>query len=542
MAKNVKDEHSRIYELFDNVGKLLQENENLDGKQIINVMTEFLYFRLLNILMQDYHENLDFVTTKYEKTIVISCGEDELYKLDDYKQYFKWDNLMELVNEVDKTNALDKKHLLNVAIQVIFSGIFKLHEKTKALYANKEFLIKKTTTIIKLLKEFDKIKITDAELISKTYESILSKFAELDIQFSQYHTPRWLAKYMVKNSRVKIDPKTGKYTPCLDPLAGTGNILSQYLSHVQKVAHRKNSIIQTDSSQFVHGYGIPADLLQMVHVNMILNSINYNNNIKTSDFVNSENEFNGNVITNLQGKSDSNNLLFLQAYINMLHPNNKIIMALPKSKELYDSDKEFTSIRKSIMKTCNFEKIASSNNLIILIMTKGKSTKMTEFVKVTESKETVVCSVDLSELKTHNYSWDCDNYNSNYNENTDGLHKNKERKSKSAKDRIAHLNEKMKKISNEIAVLKKSHHRKDESESEVSVSYENEITSEYAKYIGSFDSDKFSGSYSENYEMEPEYEYRDYKQKSHSRHYSDNIVVKSIPGIFIHKMNTRNLK
>lgn len=441
----------KLEAFFSRLRDILRDNENITGHKALDVMTDFLLLRLLNLAMDKKQTNMNFTTKKYNKTVKLD-GIDLSYDIDEYKKYFKWAELVNLVKEIDTNGNIGKKDLLNhIVIYVIFGGILKFHEQTKEIYKNKKFLVQKTTTIIKMIKEYDKINFDDydVDVKGKAYELTIQKEASSNKDFGQFFTPRWVDKYMVQNSDVEVNDD-GTYTKCLDPACGTAGILTEYISNVQKIAEKQDVILDKNVNNFIFGFEIVDDTIKIAHMNILLKSGAYDENIKCIDFLEcgcgdyNDNNFDGNIITNppfaltknyedlfadnedmFPVKTKSGSMLFLQACTNILEKGRKCIMVSPNGKEIFGKNKEFINLRKHIADTCDLYKIAllpsgtfkpyTGVETLILMMKKGSKTKEIQFVKVDKNTddtttETKICKVKFSELEKHNYSWNYKDY------------------------------------------------------------------------------------------------------------------------------------
>ena len=198
-----KTEDSSLKDLenfFGLIRNILRDYEKITGDKALDVITDFLFLRLLNYEL-DKNKKLDFITKEYDTKIKI---DDIEYELDDYKHYFKWSEIMSIVKNIDEdsSNQENKELLTNVIQHFIFDGIFKLNDKTTQIYRHRRFLVKKLTTLIKLLKEFNKIEFDkyDVDVKGKAYELTIQKEGATNKDFSQFFTPRWIDKYMIDKS------------------------------------------------------------------------------------------------------------------------------------------------------------------------------------------------------------------------------------------------------------------------------------------------------------------------------------------------------
>jgi restriction endonuclease S subunit/uncharacterized C2H2 Zn-finger protein len=440
----------KLDSFFNKIRDILRNNESITGHKALDVMTDLLLLKSLNTSINNNQKNMNFITKKYDQIIKVE-GTSTEYDIDKYKKYFNWNELMLLVKEIDREGKNDKKELLkDVIVYVIFSGILKLNENTREIYKNKKFLIQKTTTIIKLLKEYDNIDFEefDVDIKGKAYELSIQKEAGVNKDFSQFFTPRWIDKYMVDNANITID-KDGNYTKCLDPACGTAGILTEYLTKVHKIADEKDILSNNEVSKFIYGYEIVDDTLKIGQMNILLKSGTYNKNIKCQDFLEKgyydflKNKFDGNIITNppfavqknyedifkneniYPIKTKSGTLLFLQSCTSILKDNNKCIMISPNGREIFGKNKEFVNLRKHIVSTCNLYKIAllpsgsfkpyTGVETLILFLEKGIKTKEIQFVNIDKNKddsviEKNICKVKIAEIEKHNFSWNYKEY------------------------------------------------------------------------------------------------------------------------------------
>jgi type I restriction-modification system DNA methylase subunit/restriction endonuclease S subunit len=450
-SKFTEDESlKKLESFFSKIRDILRDCESITGHKALDVITDFLLLRLLNIAMDNKQSNMNFATKKYDKSVKLEGTQIE-YDIDEYKKYFKWNELMDLIKDIDSTSDNGKKELLNhIVINVIFSGIFKFHEQTKEIFKNKKFLVQKTTTIIKLLKEFNKIDFNDfdVDVKGKAYELTIQKEGASNKEFGQYFTPRWVDKYLVEKTNIEID-KDGNYTKCMDPACGTAGILTEYLSKVQKIADDKDVILNKDVDKFIYGFEIVDDTLKIAHMNILLKSGSYDKNIKCKDFLESgcfdfdKDKFDGNIATNppfaltknyddifknkemYPIKTKSGTLLFLQSCIGILKKGRSCVMVSPNGKEIFGKNKEFVDLRKHVMTSCNLQKIAmlpsgsfkpyTGVETLVLIMIKGEKTKEVQFVNVTKNKddtttETKLCKIKYEDFEKHGFSWNYKDY------------------------------------------------------------------------------------------------------------------------------------
>ena len=436
---------------FNKIKDLLRDQESITSDRALDVITDFLFLRLLNYEM-DSNPDMNFITKKYNQEIKINNIDH--YKIDEYKKYFRWSELMKLVDLIDKdsSNQENKQLLVDVISHVIFGGIFKFNENTKEIYKNRRFFVKKLTTIQRLLKEYNKIDFTkyDVDIKGKAYEMTLQKESVTNKAFSQYFTPIHIDKYMVSNIKIKVN-KNGSYTKILDPACGTSGILCEYYSEVKRIAEKEKIQLDKNISKYILGCEIVDDTLKLAHMNMLLKSGSYNTNLKNVDFLEVEcldyvdEKLDANIIMNppfaltkkyhlydddlssniFYGETKSGTLLFLMAGLNSIKDGNQLIMVSPNGKEIFSKNKEFVNIRKKTMDKANLFKIAilpdnsfapyTSVQCLILMMEKGKKTKKIEFVKLEKDKdnilkETKLCSVKFEEIEKKNYSWNYKEY------------------------------------------------------------------------------------------------------------------------------------
>jgi type I restriction enzyme, S subunit len=435
---------------FNKIKDLLRDQESITSDRALDVITDFLFLRLLNYEMET-NQNMNFITKKYNRKVKISNYD---YEIDEYKKYFKWSELMKLVDSIDKdsSNQENKQLLIDVITHIIFGGIFKFNDNTKEIYKNRRFFVKKITTIQRLLKEFNKIDFTkyNVDIKGKAYEMTLQKESVTNSSFGQYFTPTWIDKYMVSNVKIKIN-SDGSYTKILDPACGTAGILCEYFAEVKRRAEKDKIKLDTNVSNYIYGCEIVDDTLKLAHMNMLLKSGSYNTNLKNVDFLETEcldyvdDKLDANIIMNppfaltkkyhlydddeskkiFFGETKSGTMLFLMAGLNTIKDGNQLIMVLPNGKEIFSKNKEFVNIRKKVMENANIFKIAilpdasfkpyTSVQTLILMMEKGKKTDKIEFVKLEKDKddnvkEIKLCIVKFKELENKNFSWNYKDY------------------------------------------------------------------------------------------------------------------------------------
>jgi type I restriction-modification system DNA methylase subunit len=450
--KNTVTEDESLKQLesfFFKIRDLLRDNENITGDKALDVITDFLFLRMLNYQL-DGELKINILSKKYNEKIKI---EKEEFDLDEYKKYFRWNELMNIVNEIDKDSKNHEKKLLltNVIQHIIFNGILKLNDNTKDIYRNRRFYVQKTTTLMKLLKEYNKINFEDydVDIKGKAYELTLQKEGATNKDFSQFFTPRWIDKYMVSHAEVKIN-EDGSYTKLMDPACGTAGILSEYLSFVKKTADKKDIILDNNVSKYIYGYEIVDDTLKIAHMNILLKSGIYNKNLKCKDFLEVgcfdyvDEKFDGHIIMNppfaltknydltdkeskevFHTQTKSGTMLFLMSALNSIKDGNQLIMVSPNGKEIFNKNKEFVNIRKHVIENSNLYKIAilpdgafkpyTGVQTIVLMIRKGEKTKEIQFVKVNKNKddsftETKICKVKYDKLKEKDYSWNYKEY------------------------------------------------------------------------------------------------------------------------------------
>jgi len=438
---------------FNKIKDLLRDQESITSDRALDVITDFLFLRLLNYEMENNNE-MNFITKKYNQKVKINNYDCDI---DEYKKYFKWDELIKLIELIDKdsSNQENKQLLVDVITHIIFGGIFKFNDNTKEIYKNRRFFVKKFTTIQRLIKEFNKIDFSkyNVDIKGKAYEMTLQKESVTNSSFGQYFTPTWIDKYMVSNAKIKIN-KNGSYTKILDPACGTAGILCEYYAEVKRRADKEKIKLDKNVSNYIYGCEIVDDTLKLAHMNMLLKSGSYNTNLKNIDFLEVEcldyidEKLDANIIMNppfaltkkyhlyddeeskkiFFGETKSGTMLFLMAGLSSIKDGNQLIMVSPNGKEIFSKNKEFVNIRKKIMEKSNIFKIAilpdasfkpyTSVQTLILMMEKGKKTDKIEFVKLEKDKEDNVkeiklCSVNLKDIENKNYSW---NYKEYYSE------------------------------------------------------------------------------------------------------------------------------
>ena len=126
------DSLKQLDSFFSRMRDVLRDNENITGDKALDVITDFLFLRLLNYEL-DKNKNMNFITKKYNDKITV---DKEDYDIDEYKKYFKWSELMNLIAKIDKDSKdQESKHLLtNIVQHVNFSGIFKNNVVLQYIY------------------------------------------------------------------------------------------------------------------------------------------------------------------------------------------------------------------------------------------------------------------------------------------------------------------------------------------------------------------------------------------------------------------------
>jgi len=435
---------------FNKIKDLLRDQESITSDRALDVITDFLFLRLLNYEMEN-NDEMNFITKQYNQKVKINNYDCDI---DEYKKYFEWKELMKLIELIDKdsSNQENKQLLVDVISHIIFGGIFKFNDNTKEIYKNRRFFVKKFTTIQRLIKEFNKIDFTkyNVDIKGKAYEMTLQKESVTNSSFGQYFTPTWIDKYMVSKAKIKID-KNGSYTKILDPACGTAGILCEYYAEVKRKAEKEKIKLDKNVSNYIYGCEIVDDTLKLAHMNILLKSGSYNTNLKNIDFLEVEcldyidEKLDANIIMNppfaltkkyhlydddeskkiFFGETKSGTMLFLMAGLNSIKDGNQLIMVSPNGKEIFSKNKEFINIRKKVMEKANIFKIAilpdasfkpyTSVQTLILMMEKGKKTDNIEFVKLEKDKDDIVkeiklCSVKLKDIENNNYSWNHKEY------------------------------------------------------------------------------------------------------------------------------------
>ena len=455
------DSLRQLEQFFSKIRDLLRDEESISGDRALDVITDFLFLKLIN---DEFENNKHFIETKYNKSIKIANHD---YDIDEYKKYFEWTELMNLIDKIDKdsSNQKNKQLLFDVVSSIIFSGILKFNEHTKDIYKNRRFFIKKIATVIRILKEYNKIdfKKFDVDIKGKAYELTLQKEASTNKDFGQFFTPRHIVNYMIENIEIKIN-KDGSYTKVMDPACGTCGILLSYYSKVKEKALKDKIKLDKDVSKYINGFEIVDDTLKLGQMNVLLKSNVYNTNLKNIDFLENgcldfvDEKFNGHIIMNppfaltkkyyLDNNEELNNfykvktksgvMLFILASLNIVNDKKQIIVVSPNGKEIFSKTKELVNLRKYIVDNVNLYKIAinpensfkpyTGVQTLILMMKKGSKTSEIEFVKLDKNNEkmseTKICKVSYEELKEKQFSW---NYKE-YIDDDNFLHKDIENK------------------------------------------------------------------------------------------------------------------
>ena len=439
--KNENEDLRKLEALFNKLRDILRNNENIVGKDALDVFSDFLILRLLSPLLKKNINkegpHIDLLEHKYSE------------KCEKYKKYLEWDVLLEFVENV-KTNQ-HKQEVLDIVKKGIFEGIFKEHELMKKIFRDKLFLIKKITTVIDIIKEIGKydFESMDVDIKGKAYELTIQKEAQTNKDFGQFFTPRWVIKYMIEQLNPKIN-NDGTYDRIMDPACGTGGFITQYYKYARQKAKENDLILEGNPCEHLFGYEIVPKTRELAMINLLLSTGAYNDNIKLEDFLidansYSQNKFKGNILTNppfscdkdynkLFGdkynniypvKTKSGTFLFIQAYMNVMADGYTCGVVSPNGKEIFGKQKEYVQIRKKLMEVCNLTKISylpsqsfkpyTGVETLVLFFTKGTPTKEVKFVNITKNKddsygEKEIATIKITDFMNKNYSWNIKEY------------------------------------------------------------------------------------------------------------------------------------
>jgi len=447
--KNEDVQLSRLEQLFNRMREILRDNESITGKDALDVISDFLLLRLLKPLLV---KNEDNPNAPYIDMMEMNYMTDN--DAQTYKKYIYWDNLVDKVKKIQ--NNVDKDELDNIVKNGLFKGVLRLHPTTSEIFGEKAFVIKKTVTIIAIIKEIQKFDESgnfdniDVDIKGKAYELSIQKEASTNKDFGQFFTPRWIVKYMVEQLNPKVN-EDGTYDKIMDPACGTAGFLTEYYKFVRKKAAFEDILINPNIQNYVYGYEIVAKTRELAIINMLLNSGMYNYNIKQDDFLEKsvdylKNKFKGHILMNppfsmdkdydklctnddyktiFPVKTSSGTFLFLEACLNIMDNGYKCCVISPNGKEIFGKNKEYVNIRKNIMENANVYKIVylpsqsfkpyTCVETLIIFFEKGNKTKETIFYNLTKNKndtyiEQIIKVVKYDTIKNKNYSWNIKDY------------------------------------------------------------------------------------------------------------------------------------
>lgn len=434
----------KLEAFFRKIKNILKECEGIIGKDSLNIISDFLFLKLLKVVSKENKFLDEMIKYNYNSK-----------KANNNKLFLNWEKIINIVEKIKK-NQTDEEELF-IITKTIFNKIFKLYPKTKDLFNGRKFQIKKSLTLIKIYEEYDKIEFEKKtiDIKGKVYESIIQEEASNSKNFGQFFTPRWIIKYMIGELDLKID-KNGNFDNIMDPACGTGGFLTEYYKYIKTLCDKNNITISKDLNKKLHGFEIIPKTRELALINVLLNVDSYNDNIiKPDDFIHFskdfiKNKFKGNILTNpplimendysdmftgtnqckiFPVKTKSPTLLFLQACVNIIENDYNIYLISPNGKEISGKCKDYIEIRKNTMEICNLHKIAllpfqsfkpySNIETLILFMKKGTSTKEVKFVQLINNEgiitEKELAKVEFEKFEHKNFSW---NYKDYYVENT----------------------------------------------------------------------------------------------------------------------------
>lgn len=444
---------SRLEQLFNKLRDIMRNNENIVGKDALDVISDFLLLRLLKPLLK---KNSNNPNAPYIDMLEID------YTMDDdaqkYKEYIYWDKLVEKVKKIQNTSDNKEKDELDYIVRnALFKGILRIHPTTSMIFKEKSFVIKKTSTIISIINEINKFDENgsfdniDVDVKGKAYELTIQKEASTNKEFGQFFTPRWVVKYMVKQLNPNIN-KDGTYDKIMDPACGTAGFLTEYFKFIKTRADKEDVLMDQNVQHYVYGYEIVSKTIELALINLLLNTGVYNYNVKHQDFLENsisfiKNKFKGHILANppfsidknyenlctsneykilLPTKTKSGTFLFLQACMNILDDGYKCCLVSPNGRELFGKNKEFIEIRRNLMECCNLYKIVylpsqsfkpyTGVETLILFFEKGSKTKNIAFYKIEKNKdesynEKLIQTIEIDEIIKKKYSWNIKDYN-----------------------------------------------------------------------------------------------------------------------------------
>lgn len=440
MIISENEDLAKLEGFFGKIRNILRDNESIIGKDALDVISDFLFLRLLKIVSNENDILNDIMEYEYD---------DE--RADDNKQYVDWKEIMKIVNKTKKDHDLKEKEKLLLISKAIFNIIFKLHPNTKDLFDGKLFQIKKSVTLMKMYEEFDKIDFEnmDVDIKGKAYELTIQKEASISKEFGQFFTPRWVTRYMIEQLNPKVD-KNGDFDNVMDPACGTAGFLTEYYKYIKTICNKEDKLIMKNGGKKLHGFEIVPKTRELALINVLLSTGSYNGDIiRPEDFIHMSNEyekkkFKGNILTNppfsmdkdynnmfsdkinkiIPVKTKSGTFLFLQACTNIIEDEYKICMVSPNGKEIFGKAKDHVEIRKNVMEKCNLYKIVllpshtfkpyTSVETLILFMEKGSKTKEIKFVQLENNKDIItekeLVKVKYEKMKDKKYTWNYKDY------------------------------------------------------------------------------------------------------------------------------------
>ncbi|MCG7532729.1 type I restriction-modification system subunit M [Psychrobium sp. MM17-31] len=246
-------------------------------------------WNLCNLLRDDgitYHEYLNELTyliflkmaeetdtedgrTEHEKTRKLKDGEKR--KEPNIPEGYRWKNLKGYNN----VSRLDEYKKLLIHLGSNGTVI------TKAIYANATTVIRKPTTLEKLVTQIDKLDwySAKAEGLGDMYEGLLEiNASEKKSGAGQYFTPRVLIEIMVELMKPTPKDKRNKQAGdvIVDPTAGTGGFLiaaHQYMEDNFDVAGLDEEDYDNYQHKTFHGMELVSDTRRLAMMNLMLHDL-----------------------------------------------------------------------------------------------------------------------------------------------------------------------------------------------------------------------------------------------------------------------------
>jgi len=420
---------------FKKCHNILRDEESIVTMEAMNNISDLLFLRLIQ--RQIKNGEIDLLNLKYY---------DHDINKEDIK-YCQWDELTSLLKnnkkEVGETKLFEKIHF-------IWNNILNTHPKTKKIFNDRSFDIKKQITFTKLVNEINKIDFDNmkVDVKGKAYEHFIGEISGAG-KFGQFFTPRWIIKFMVKHINPKVNDN-GSYEKLLDPACGTGGFLCEYYNSIKKIAEERKIVLDNNISKFIHGNEILSNTHRLGLINMLMATNEFNINVQCTDSIRNiiQNKYDIMLLnppfkldTDYKAILDANKSnaefknylpikiksiigLFIQLTIYCLKEKGRAGMISSFGQEIFSNKPEFVEIRKYLMEKCNLTEIFllpsgsftpyTAVDTLIMFFEKGNPTKKIQFKRLqNDEKIEKICDVDINEIINNNYSLNYREYSEN---------------------------------------------------------------------------------------------------------------------------------